>query len=217
MDNNIYKTVVVGNQIWMAENLMTTHYSDGSPITLIESPSEWAAIDKSTKAYCYYFNSKDIGDVYGALYTWAAAMNSAAHSISNPSLVQGVCPDGWHLPSDAEWKQLEMHLGMTQSQANLFNWRGTDQGGKLKKAGITHWTHPNTNATNESGFTALPGGYRSAANGTFTLEGYEAHYWSTTEHNSDYGRDRRLSYDQEKVRRGSPNKKVGLSVRCVRD
>ena len=95
---------------------------------------------------------------YGVLYNWSAAMNGAATSNTTPSDVQGVCPSGWHLPSDAEWKQLEMYLGMTRQQADEYGWRGTDEGGKMKHPGTEYWGSPNTGATNSSGFTALPGG-----------------------------------------------------------
>nr|MDA3821321.1 FISUMP domain-containing protein [Bacteroidales bacterium] len=100
-DNNTYNTVKIGNQWWMAENLKTTHYANGTEIQLIENTSTWAALGFEVKAMCYYDNSSTNANTYGALYNWAAAMNGANSSYSNPSLVQGVCPAGWHLPSDA--------------------------------------------------------------------------------------------------------------------
>ena len=105
-------------------------------------------------------------DNYGGLYTWAAAMDGSTSSSTNPSGVKGVCPDGWHLPSDAEWKELEISLGMSQADADNTGFRGTDEGGKLKETGTAHWKSPNSGATNESRFTALPGGLRYY-NGTF--------------------------------------------------
>ncbi len=108
IDLNVYQTVQIGDQIWMAENLKTTRYADGSDIPLVEGSVEWDALTATGKAYCWYDNSTTNRDIYGGLYTWSAAMNGAASSEANPSGVQGVCPDGWHLPSDAEWKELEI-------------------------------------------------------------------------------------------------------------
>jgi uncharacterized protein (TIGR02145 family) len=179
MMGNVYNTVTIGAQTWMAENLKTTHYADGSAIPLVEGTSDWTALTETSKAYCWYINSTVNRDTYGGLYTWAAAMNGTASSGANPSGVQGVCPDGWHLPSDAEWKQLEMYLGMSQEEADNEDWRGTDEGGKLKETGTTHWNAPNTGATNSSGFTALPGGVRDVE-GTFYDVGGTAYFWPAT-------------------------------------
>jgi uncharacterized protein (TIGR02145 family) len=158
IDGNYYKVVKIGSQIWMAENLKTTHYSDGTIIPLLEDSVSWINLDYTSKAYCYYNNRVEYSDIYGALYNWAAAMNGTSSSNLNPSGVQGVCPDGWHLPSDSEWKELEMYLGMSQIEANKSGNRGTVEGGKLKSSGYTYWESPNTGATNSSGFTALPSG-----------------------------------------------------------
>jgi len=102
-DGNTYNTVQIGNQVWMAENLKVTHYSDGTEIQLVEDKSAWETLSHTDKAYCYYNNISSNGKTYGALYTWAAVMNGAGSSNTNPGRVQGVCPDGWHLPSDAKW------------------------------------------------------------------------------------------------------------------
>ena len=101
-DGNIYKIVTIGNQTWMAENLKTTHYTNGTEIQVVEDPTSWYALGNTDKAMCYYNNSTANADTYGALYTWAAAMNGAESSSNNPSSIQGVCPTGWHLPSDGE-------------------------------------------------------------------------------------------------------------------
>ena len=146
----------------------------------MESTSGWDALGVNDKAYCWYDNNTANRDTYGGLYTWAAAVNGTTGSDTNPSGVQGVCPDGWHLPSDAEWKELEMFLGMSQVDANESGWRGTDEGGKLKEAGTTHWNSPNAGATNESGFTALPGGFRDF-DGSFNNLGYNAAFWAAAE------------------------------------
>ncbi|KPJ98607.1 MAG: hypothetical protein AMJ60_07710, partial [Desulfobacterales bacterium SG8_35] len=128
IDGNTYNTVVIGEQIWMAENLKVIHYSNGDPIPLVEGAPEWDTMSSWVKAYCWYDNNPNIGEVFGALYTWAAAMNGQPSSDNNPSGVQGVCPSGWHLPSDEEWKQLEMHLGMSRADADKDSeMRGTNE------------------------------------------------------------------------------------------
>lgn len=162
-DGNVYQTVHIGDQIWMKENLKVTHYSDGTSIPLVEDALEWDALANDSKAYCWNDNNTSNGVIYGALYSGAAAINGSTGSDSKPSRLQGVCPSGWHLPSDDEWKQLEMELGMSQAEVEDTGFRGTDEGGKLKETGTMHWFSPNLGATNESGFTALPGGQRTIA------------------------------------------------------
>jgi uncharacterized protein (TIGR02145 family) len=189
----------------MAENLKVTHYSDGTEIPLVESTSEWDTQGITVKAYCFYENSSTYRDLYGALYTWAAAMNGAESSTANPSGVQGVCPSGWHLPSDTEWTELTDHLGGLGIA-----------GGKLKEAGTTHWNSPNTGATNESGFTALPGGGRYG-NGVFNDVGNSAEFWVATEDGSVNAWARNIIYNSAAVNRLGYYKSPGFSVRCVRD
>jgi uncharacterized protein (TIGR02145 family) len=212
-DGNVYPTVQIGEQVWMAENLKTTHYADGSAILLVEGNTDWDNLTPSDKAYCWYDNSTANRDIYGGLYTWAAAMNGAAGSNANPSGVQGVCPDGWHLPSDAEWKEMEIYLGMLPSTADNTGLRGSE-GGKLKEAGETHWNSPNTGATNESGFTALPAGYRHSS-GTFAAEGFSAFFWTAAQSDISQAWHRELYYDGGGVYRTGINMDYGYSVRCV--
>ena len=150
----------------------------------------------------WYDNNSTNGDVYGRLYTWDAALTA--------------CPGGWHLPSDAEWKTLEMYLGMSQSEADAIDWRGTDEGGKLKEAGTGHWDAPNTGATNSSGFSALPGGYRVASGGFGNLSN-GGHWWSATEYSSPYAWNRSLFYLMGKVMRYYASKESSYSVRCLKD
>ena len=145
IDGNTYQTVKIGDQWWMAENLKVTCYRNGDAIPNITDGTTWASL--STGAYCEYNNDINNVATYGRLYNWYAVTDS-----------RNIAPAGWHVPSDAEWKQLEMYLGMSQSEADATGWRGTDEGGKLKEVGTMHWNSPNTGATNESGFTALPGG-----------------------------------------------------------
>jgi len=215
-DGNVYNTIRIGDQIWIAENLKVTHSSNGTAIPLVESTSSWDALTETDKAYCWYNNSSSNGNTYGALYTWAAAMNGSESSDAKPSGVQGVCPSDWHLPSDAEWKQLEMYLGMSQAEANLEGYRGTDEGGKMKETGTTHWNSPNTGATNESGFTALPAGRRTN-NGNFVNFTLHTELWTTSQNSSNDAWHHSLGYDHEQVYRGDHYKNVGLSVRCVKN
>ena len=187
-DNKTYGTVEIGNQCWMSENLNYTPTSGNS--------------------WCYDDDANNC-NTYGRLYDWDAAMNNASSSSTNPSDVQGACPAGWHLPSDAEWKELEMHLGMTQTEADGTGWRGTDQGNQLKSSS------PAWDGTNTSGFTALPGGLRDS-NGSFYLEGSLGYWWSATESGSGaWSRD--LSSSQSAVYRNTHGKGYGYSVRCVRN
>jgi uncharacterized protein (TIGR02145 family) len=204
----------------MAENLKTSHFDEGTEIPLVESDINWANLDYSDKAYCFYDNSLENANIYGALYTWAAAMNGATTSEENPSDVQGICPCNWHLPSDAEWIELEMNLGMSFSEADKFGWRGTIEGDKMK---TTSGWYNDGNGTNSSGFSALPGGQRAL--GSFIDITEQTIFWSSTEYiNINYlAFNRTLSYQNSGVGwfravhfYGYP-KNYGFSVRCVKD
>jgi uncharacterized protein (TIGR02145 family) len=220
-DGNTYKTVKIGAQWWMAENLRATHFSNGAEITKVENNTTWDNLDLSDKAYCYYDDSIIHADTYGALYNWAAAMNGAESSESAPSQVQGVCPLGWHLPSDNEWIELEMQLGMSYDEAWKVGWRGINEGSKMKaKEG---WDNDG-NGTNSSGFNALPAGIRDSQ-GLFSEAGRITHFWSATEYFNitTYAFNRKLSYIEPGVGffhashyYGYP-KDFGFSVRCVKD
>jgi uncharacterized protein (TIGR02145 family) len=215
----ILTTIKIGNQIWMAENLKTTHYANGAEITLVEDGAAWSALGYTDKAMCYYDNSTTNADTYGALYTWAAAMNGVTSSTTNPSGIQGACPDGWHIPSDAEWKELEMYLGMSQAQADVAGWRGTTEGSKLA-GNADLWTNgslENDAAFGTSGFLALPAG-RRYSNGTFTNLGYGANFWSATEYGASNAWSRFLYYYYSEVYRYDCfYKNSGFSVRCIKD
>ncbi len=207
-DGNQYKTIQIGEQIWMEENLKTTHYADGTIIQLVEDGTAWHYLEYTDKAMCYYDNSTANGDTYGALYTWAVAMNGAASSSANPSRIQGACPDGWHLPSEAEWTELTDYL----------NGNG-DAGGKMKETGTIHWLSPNAYATNESGFTALPAGFRNN-NGTFLYKSSQTNFWCATETTSpnEVAKYYILRYNYGNVLPNSyGSKEEGRSVRCVKD
>jgi len=221
-DGNSYNTVLIGTQCWMQENLKVTHYPNGTAIPNVTSNSAWGALgnNNTDDAYCYYDNSTANVNTYGALYTWAAAMgDNAVSSSTNPSGVQGACPTGWHLPSDNEWKQLEMQLGMSQSEADQTGWRGTDQGSQLA-GNSSLWDNGNLeyNANfGTSGFTALPGGSRTSSNGLFHHLGYYGTWWSSTQHFYATAWGRGLNYDLLEVNRYDYDKSFGVSVRCLQD
>jgi len=211
VDGNSYSTVVIGDQIWMSENLGVTRYADGTPIPLVEEEEEWDALDYNARAYCWYYNDSAVfAPDYGALYTWSAAMKGAANSYTIPSGVQGVCPDGWHLPSNNEWAILVDYLGGDEVA-----------GGKMKETGILHWEYPNTDATNESGFTARPGGYRSS-NGGFYRQGNNGS-WISSSNYAYYGIDPERAYvirlynDQAYCNQSVQPNEYGSSVRCLKD
>ncbi len=202
IDGNRYNTLLIGEQCWMRENLRVTHYPNGDAIPHVTDWGVWAALgDNNTDdAYCYYEN--DPSSVYGGLYTYAAAIgdNWARDNAEG----QGICPEGWHLPTDGEWSVLVDYLGGKWSA-----------GGKMKEVGTAHWRSPNTGATNESGFTALPGGCRNTY-GTFNSVGYLGYWWSATEDGSSHAWYRDLIYDYAGVRDYYNSKADGFSVRCVR-
>ena len=151
-----------------------------------------------------YNNDEGYVSAYGRLYNWYAIVDN-----------RNLAPEGWSIPGDSDWKQLEMYLGMSQAEADAVGWRGTDEGGKLKEAGTVHWNPPNTGATNVSGFTALPGGYR-VNNGNFLNIGFYAYFWSSTENSSYTVWGRLLSSGTSATYRYADSKSAGFSVRCVK-
>lgn len=196
IDGNMYKTVTIGNQIWMAENLKTTKYNDGMAIPLVTDNAAWTNRDSialTTPAYYWYDNDSTTKKTYGALYNGYAVKTGK------------LCPNGWHVPDDAEWSELTTYLG------------GEDvAGGKLKETGTDHWQSPNKGATNESGFTALPGGYRTM-NGNFYYINGGSGWWSSTKYNSTYSWSRGMHSDTEHVSRGANELPNSLYVRCLKD
>lgn len=200
IDGNVYKIVKIGSQWWMAENLKVTRYRNGESIPNITDNGEWSNL--STGAYCAYNNDNSNIEKYGLLYNWYAVVDSS-----------NIAPEGWHVPTDADWKELEMYLGMSQSETDAIQWRGSDEGSKLKaKSG---W-YSSGNGTNESGFTALPGGYRDS-NGAFSSIVQYGYWWSSTGYTATYAWSRRLYCYNSAIGRGTIYKRSGLSVRLVRD
>ncbi len=213
IDGNRYDLVKIGDQTWMAENLKVTHYPDGSIIEEVKDSAQWSEQGTTNGAYCWFENNQSNGDVYGALYNWTAAMFGEASSYFVPSGVQGVCPDGWHLPSDNEWKQLEISLGMSQAEVDGIYWRGTNQGNQLKESGNLHWKSPSA-GTNTTNFTALPGGVRRYQ-GYFEGITKNTYFWTSSETTAINAWDRYLYYPNEDLHRKDNNKGHGTSVRCI--
>ena len=191
-DGNTYATVSIGNQCWMAENLR------------YDVPSVFGASDT--------INSASASTTYGRLYDWATVMNNSTTSSSNPSGVQGICPNGWHLPSDSEWNEMEMALGMPAADTANTGYRGT-HGTEMKST--TGWSNSG-NGTNASGFNAFPAGrYYS---GSFGFLGDYALFWSSTENSSTSGVwGRYLYYGSTGVYRSDIPKPNGYSCRCTKD
>ncbi len=203
IDGNTYPVVQVGNQCWMAANLRTTRYRDGSTIPHVTDNTAWTQL--STGAWCNYDNNPGHDATYGKLYNWYAA--------ANPN----ICPQGWHMPTDAEWQQLELALGMPAAELNSPGWRGVVQnvGGNMKAT--TLWNAPNIGATNESGFSGLPGGLRYSYDGYFYSLGNDGDWWSASESGAEYAWYRHLSNLNAGIYRNLNNERSGFCVRCLRD
>jgi len=205
IDGNVYETIQIGGQLWMAENLKVTHYNNGD---LISYPSNKDFGTFYEGQYGVYNNDPSNADVYGNLYNWAAVVDD-----------RGVCPDGWHVPSDEEIMELEMDLGMSESEANSTGHRGTDEGSKL--AGSSElWNDGNLENNPEFGkigFNVLPAGYRNYSNGSYYYMGYYGYFWSSSEYYSNYAWGRYLYSSNSNVRRYYDDKTSGFSIRCLGD
>ncbi|MFB6318096.1 fibrobacter succinogenes major paralogous domain-containing protein [Saccharicrinis sp. FJH54] len=219
IDGNMYKTIQIGDQVWMAENLRVTHYPDGQPIFKGVADSSWAYTD--SLAFCWYNNDSAAYAVsHGALYNWGAAMNGSFTSSEVPSGVQGVCPDGWHLPSDMEWQILEQSLGMSSAESGETGWNGTNEGAKL--AGKSHlWAQGvliSDEQFGESGFNGLPTGDRTWDDESiFYGDGIFGTWWTSTRLKSDNTWSRYIQFDRMEIRRAGTWKWNGNSVRCVKN
>jgi uncharacterized protein (TIGR02145 family) len=193
-DGNVYTSVTIGTQVWMVGNLKTTKYLNGDLIGTT-NPAVLDISGESSPKYHWACNNNESNVmIYGRLYSWHAVTDS-----------RGICPASWHVPSDAEWTTLTTFLG-GESVA----------GGKLKEQGTAHWTTPNTGATDEYGFKAVPGGDRDPSSGFWSF-GTSGMWWSTTEYNANTVHCRALNYNASSVENYDGNKKSGFSVRCVKD
>lgn len=202
-DGNVYKTITIGIQTWMAENLRTTKYNDGTLIPNVTGASAWTNL--TTGAYCNYNNtaSTDTIATYGRLYNWYAVNTGK------------LAPKGWHVATDDEWTTLTTYLG------------GRDVAGdKLKEIGSSHWERflpsrsgspkNDTLATNETGFTALPGGGHNI-DGTFNFIGTSGVWWTATEEDAIYALNREMSCTSGTVYWAGYKKRMGFSVRCIKN
>lgn len=208
IDGNNYKTVKIGDQWWMSENLKVTRYRNGNSIPNVTIDSDWENL--STGAYVAYNHDKVLADTYGLLYNWYAVDDS-----------RNIAPEGWHVPTDEEFSALENYL-----IANGYNWDGSTSGNKIGKsmASKTGWNSSSEagdvgndmSTNNTSGFTALAGGKRSLS-GLFHSIGYYARYWSSTEGSSSDALRLLLGYGYSAVYRSSLDKRTGISVRLIRD
>jgi uncharacterized protein (TIGR02145 family) len=194
VEGNIYNILIIGNQIWMKENLKTRKYNDSQPIAFVTDYITWNTL--STPAYCWYKNDEaSYKDSYGALYNWFAVNTGK------------LCPVGWHVPDEADWMTLADYVG-GESIA----------GSKLKERGYIHWYSPNLDASNDFGFTAMAGGFRSGLNlGSFRAMGFRGFWWAGTESDPDRARARLMTFDESALARGAGIKKNGYSVRCLKD
>jgi uncharacterized protein (TIGR02145 family) len=194
-DNNIYETVITGEQLWMASNLKTTHHMNGDQILTTDPAILDISLESAPMYQWSYGGDGSNAAVYGRLYTYYTITDS-----------RGVCPEGWHIPTDSEWSTLESTLGGFAIA-----------GSRLKEMGNSHWIGPyNLDATNESCFNALPGGYRSNTGG-FSYLGNYGYWWSSTEGDNTTAWIRALFVQSSQVLRVDLNKSNGASVRCIKD
>jgi len=204
VEGRVYKTIKIGNQWWMAEDLKVTKYRNGNSIIQVTSDTiQWQT--DTTGAYCDITNNQI---VIGKFYNWFALNNS-----------NQIAPAGWHIPTDEEWKEMEKFIGMSQLEADKTGWRGSHEGEKLKSEGYQNWSeHQNVWGTNESGFTGLAQGCRlfnfKAGTPGFFSTGF---WWSATTNANNDAYYRYLDYKTSTVFRSHCLKNYGFSVRCVKD
>lgn len=191
IDGNGYHAVTIGTQVWLVENLKVTKYLNGDPVPNITSNTAW---NNTNGACCWYHNDIANKTDFGALYNWYTLVDS-----------RNLAPVGWHIPSDAEWATLTAILGGISVA-----------GGKMKETGTTHWSSPNSGATNSSGFTALPAGARDI-DGLFDFLGGYTYFWSSTQDDSATAWSRYLLPYNGNIIRGHFDKSYGFSVRCIKD
>ena len=184
--------VKIGDQTWMVKNLDIVHYRNGDLIPQVADQTKWPYL--TTGAWCYYSNDSTQGKTYGKLYNW--------YALNDP---RGLAPKGWHVPSDAEWTALETSLGGSLVA-----------GGKMKEAGMLHWSTSNNGGNNSSGWAGLPGGQRGY-NGYFMSIGEVGIWWSSSESNTPLAVIRILSYADVRIGRSTGYSYFGYSVRCIKD
>lgn len=196
-DGNVYKTLVIGEQVWMGENLKALHYHDESAI----------------EGVMVYEDNESNASIYGRLYNYDAATKGGA---DKKGRIRGACPKGFHIPTDDEWKELERHLGMKQGELDNIAWRGTLEGGMLKETGTDHWVTPNTGATNSSGFTALPAGSYNPGL-SYTSLGLACYFWSASIIDEYEAWARVLHHSNSQIGRYPSGKDLAFCIRCIKD
>lgn len=203
IDGNTYKTIQIGSQTWMAENLNTTKYRNGVSIQGITDNTEWS--NNNTGAYCSYNNNTSNDCPYGKLYNWYAAVNS-----------NGICPTGWRVPDDADWNRLikfiDQDADTTCSACN----QSSTAGGLMKSSDTSYWLSPNTGGTNQSGFSGIGAGSKGAT-GIFEYKGSFGIWWSFTEVNTYQASLRRLYFQSNSIGREYTDKNYGFSIRCIKN
>jgi uncharacterized protein (TIGR02145 family) len=211
-DGQVYPTVQIGTQCWMSKNMNIGTRVAGSNYNTHQT----SGIQKMC-----YDNSESNCDIYGGLYSWNETVNGEnsydiKYVSGSSTMIQGICPDGWHVPSDEEFKTLEKYLGMSSSEADDYTaWRGTDEGRKLKSRDYWYEYDASTSGTNSSGWSGRPGGIRNNSGGTFHYVGAYGYWWSSSEYSSSSAWYRDLSYNEARVDRTTYNKSSGFSVRCL--
>jgi uncharacterized protein (TIGR02145 family) len=202
IDGNTYKTVKIGNQWWMAENLKVTRYRTGTPIAQVQDPIQWTT---APDAFCLYENNSTSP---GLLYNHHAVANT-----------ENIAPEGWRIPTDADWKELERTLGMSDEKIETTGWRGDDEGNRLKLYGEQGWKRYQENwPTNESGFGASAGSCR-LFNGYWGNPGlfYTGFWWTATDHSGSEAWYRHMDYKKSNIFRYYGLKSQGYSIRCVKN
>lgn len=196
IDGNIYHAITIGTQVWMVENLKTTKYSDGTFIPLVTDNNTWSNL--TTPGFCWLNNDANNKNTYGALYNWFV-INTGK-----------LAPLGWHIPTEEEWNTLRTYLGGVSIAGGKMKTTGTIE----DKTGL--WITPNYGATNESGFSAVPGSGRGI-NGVFFSIGGQSAWWSSLEVNSNSALSWIVTYSSSSFGTGNSLKNLGFSVRCIRD
>jgi uncharacterized protein (TIGR02145 family) len=206
IDGNTYKTIETETQIWMAENLKTTRFNDGTEIQLINDP-----VYSHEPGFCWYKKNESVfKDIYGGYYNWFAVNTGK------------LCPAGWHVPTDNEWKVFEVFLGISKNDADKMGCHGTTQGLMIKEQGSANWVDESVSASNSSGFTGLPGGSCSFFMEDFYCggEGIIAMWWTDTELNTDpfsWSYMRWITWDGSCIQRSECQKQAAINVRCIKD
>ncbi len=207
IEGNTYNTVQIGTQLWMAENLRATKFSNGDTIALGDTQDKWMDLNSpGYDVYCYYDNDVNNAETYGCLYNWHVGYDS-----------RNACPTGWHVPSEEDWQTLEIYLGISPEEVGDYGSRGSwDAGGKLKEVGTTHWKEPNVFATDQYGFKALPAGQRAVWGLDMFITELSS-WWSSTFVDSHTFYMREINYESGEINRVNRERMTGGSIRCVKD